>query len=145
MLTTLGSPRKRTISGNSAETTSLGGASTLDVAVSLTNLTSYIQELRSFLPKASQVQAGGSGGREGGKAGGTRRGRDEVEAPAMEDHVTGFIDRIIADSWDKMSVKVCEHERCKFCGSSTSMKETGQRQILHVAFPILSHVSLFYP
>ena len=40
MLTTLGSPRKRTISGNSAETTSLGGASTLDIAVSLTNLTS---------------------------------------------------------------------------------------------------------
>ena len=57
-----------------------------------------------------------------------------MEAPVMEDHVTGFIDRIIADSWDKMSVKVRERERCKFCGSSTSMKETGQRQILHVAF-----------
>ena len=62
-----------------------------------------------------------------------------MEAPVMEDHVTGFIDRIIADSWDKMSVKVRERERCKFCGSSTSMKETGQ------AFLILSHVSLFYP
>ena len=102
MLTT---PRKRTVSGTSAETASLGGASTLDVAVSLTNLTSYVQELRSFLPRASQGQGGG---REGGKAGGRRRGRDEVEAQAVEDHATGFIDKIVSESWDKMNTKVHE-------------------------------------
>ena len=66
MLTTLGSPRKRTISGNSAETTSLGGASTLDIAVSLTNLTSYIQELRSSSQKPPRFRRAGVGtGREG--------------------------------------------------------------------------------
>ena len=97
------SPRKRTISGTSAETSSLGGTSTHEAAVSLHDLTSYVQELRTYLPRASLIQKGGGGGKEGERGG---RGRDGSVPPAMEDHITGFMDRIITDSWDKMSTKV---------------------------------------
>ena len=97
------SPRKRTISGTSAETTSLGGTSTHEATVSLHDLTSYVQELRTYLPKASLIQKGGGGDKEGGRGG---RGRDGSVPPAIEDHITGFMDRIITESWDKMSPKV---------------------------------------
>ena len=103
MNTTRKSPRKRTVSGTSAETTSLGGASTHEAAVSLHDLTSYVQELRSYLPGASLIQKGGGGDREGGRGG---RGRDRSMSPVMEDHITGFMDRIITDNWDKMNPKV---------------------------------------
>ena len=98
--TTHKSPRKRTISGTSAETTSLGGTSTYEATVSLHDLTSYVQELRTYLPKASLIQKGGGGDKEGG------RRRDGSVPLSMEDHITGFMDRIITDSWDKMSPKV---------------------------------------
>ena len=69
---------------------------TIAVSVPLGTLTSYIQQLRAFLPEAV----------------GAKRDDELVEENISVhkeelSHVTGFLDRAVVVDWDKLSPKVC--------------------------------------
>ena len=72
--------------------------------VSLTNLASYIQQLRSFLPKAMIAIA--------------KRDEEEVREKQRgdtecEDYVAAFLDKAIVNDWDKLNPKVLTSTLCK--------------------------------
>ena len=59
--------------------------------MALTDLTSHIQTLRSFLPQSPSAEGGG---------------REGVDAGGVEEGVECFMDRDLTETWDKMNPKV---------------------------------------
>lgn len=71
--------------------------------VSLTDLTSYVQKLRSFLPKATVTlrrDHHGTGLEEG-------EGPEVMEDDNDEDYVSYFLSQALVADWNKLGSKVC--------------------------------------
>lgn len=102
--------RRRTTSGTSADTT------LPSISVSLSDLASYVHQLRSYLPKASTLIEG-----KGPDGTATERARADNERDVFsrsDSYAAEFMDRNITSRWDKQKPKascVKEQDSTSLC------------------------------
>lgn len=76
--------------------------SAVTTSLPLKTLTSYIQQLRTFLPEAAPITAR----RDEGKQEGAEEEGLHNDFKERVDYVTGFIDKALMTDWDKLDTKV---------------------------------------
>lgn len=79
------------------------------LSVPLNKMTSYIQQLRSFLPEATTFMAKRRESKQDEKV-------EDLKYQDDEDYVTTFMDTALVTDWDKLSPKVCCIRICTHLG-----------------------------